>query len=110
MKRAFLAILVLLLFSNFAFSARGLSATGEEIFKSKGCSGCHSPSFDSFAPSLKTISKSYYNNKEALKAFFKGQKPGLIKGEPKTMKGFINITKRLSDQDLDALINYLLSY
>lgn len=110
MKRVSLVVFILFLFSNFAFSAQGLSATGEEIFKSKGCSGCHSPSFDSFAPSLKTISKSYYNNKEALKAYLKGQKPGLIKGEPKTMKGFVNITKRLSDQDLEALINYLLSH
>jgi len=105
-----MAVIVLLLFSSFVFSAQGLFARGEDIFKSKGCSGCHSPGFDSFAPSLKTISKSYYKNKEALKAFLKGQKPGLIKGEPKTMKGFINITKRLSDQDLEALINYLLSH
>jgi len=105
MKRVIFTVFTLLFFSGSA-----LSATGEEIFKSKGCSGCHSPGFDSFAPSLKTISKSYYKNQEALKVYLKGQKPGLIKGEPKTMKGFINITKRLSDQDLEALMKFLLSH
>lgn len=95
--------LILLQVKAFAFS-------GEDIFKSKGCSGCHSKSFDSFAPSLRTISKSYYNKKEDLKNYLLGKKPGIIKGEPKTMRGFINITKKLSDSELDALVNYLLSH
>lgn len=84
--------------------------SGEDIFKSKGCSGCHSKSFDSFAPSLKTISNSYYNRKAELKDYLRGKKPGLIKGKPKTMRGFINITKSLSDTELDSLVNYLLSH
>ncbi|BAU23869.1 cytochrome C552 [Caldimicrobium thiodismutans] len=88
----------------------GFASNGEEIFKTKGCGGCHSKEYDSFAPSLKTISKSYYKKNQELKDYLQGKKPGLIKGEPKTMKGFINITKKLSEKDLSALIEYLLSF
>jgi cytochrome c len=105
MFKWFLSVLVLIFLPLSAYAV-----TGEDIFKSKGCSGCHSKSFDSFAPSLSTISKSYYNKKEDLKAFLRGNKPGLIKGEPKTMKGFINLTKKLNDSELEALVTYLLSF
>ncbi len=101
---------ILLVTSLFILPGGAFALSGEDIFKSKGCSGCHSKSFDSFAPSLTTISKSYNKKKEDLKAFLQGKKPGIIKGEPKTMKGFINITKNLSDSELDALVNYLLSH
>lgn len=104
MKKSILLMVILLLPISV------LASSGEEIFKTKGCSGCHSKSYDSFAPSLKTISKSYYKKNQELKDYLQGKKPGLIKGEPKTMKGFINITKKLSDKDLSALTEYLLSF
>lgn len=105
MKRLILAGIALFFLPGITFAI-----SGEEIFKNKGCGGCHSLSFDSFAPSLRTISKSYYNRKEDLKAYLQGKRPGIIKGEPKTMKGFINITKKLSDPELEALMKYLLSH
>ncbi len=102
--------LIFLIISLFLLPVGSFAVTGEDIFKSKGCSGCHSKSFDSFAPSLSTISKSYYKRKDDLKAYLRGKKPGIIKGEPKAMRGFINITKKLSDEELEALVNYLLSH
>lgn len=89
----------------------GYAEDGEKLFKSKSCAGCHSKSFDSFAPSLKTISKSYRDKKVELINFLQGKSPGLIYKEPKTMKNIVNnITKKLTPEELEALTNYLLSY
>lgn len=101
---------IFLFISLFLLPALALASAGEDLFKAKGCSGCHSKGYDSFAPSLRTISKSYYKRSQDLKDFLQGKRPGLIKGEPKTMKGFINITKKLSEKELSALVEYLLSF
>lgn len=106
--RVFLFFTILLLIGN---PYDGKAQSGEALFKSKGCAGCHSKSFDTFAPSLKTISKSYFNKREDLKNFLLGSSPGLIYKEPKTMKNIINnITKKLSSSELEALTDYLLAH
>ncbi|MCX7873892.1 MAG: c-type cytochrome [Caldimicrobium sp.] len=88
-----------------------MAQEGEALFKSKGCAGCHSKGFDTFAPSLKTISKSYRNKRINLINYLRGKTPGIIHRESKTMKSIINnVTKHLSDKELEALINYLLSH
>ena len=86
------------------------STEGEKLFKEKGCVACHHPEIDTVAPAVKKIAKVYKHNKEALKKFLKG------KAEPKVdparfslMKPQLNDTKHLPDEELEKLVEYILS-
>lgn len=111
MKSLLLIVIKIFILTLTVFSDQSHAKEGEILFSKKGCAGCHSKSFDSFAPSLKTISKSYRDKKVELTNYLRGKSPGIIHREPKTMKKIItNVTKKLDDRELESLINYLLSH
>lgn len=85
--------------------------SGEDIFKAKGCTVCHHPEIDTTGPALKKISQFYKGKKEDLIAFLKGKKDPIVDPSKFTiMKPQINITKNLSDEELSALADYILSF
>lgn len=52
MKRTLIALAAV---ASIALSGAAGAATGEELFKSKGCGTCHAPDVKKMGPSLKDI-------------------------------------------------------
>lgn len=87
-----------------------LAVDGKTVFQSKGCVGCHQPQTPATGPSLKDIATKYNGNKADLIKFLKGQaKPKVEPGKFAIMKPQLNTTKALSDKELNALVDYILS-
>ena len=81
---------------------------GEQLFKQKTCSACHQPKIDMTGPSLQKIAKAYAGKREELKAFLRGKHPAVVEPNKFTiMKPQISITKKLSEEELNALIDYI---
>ena len=88
-----------------------LAADGKTIFQSKGCTGCHQPATPAVGPSLKDIAKAYAGKKEDLIKFLKGEGKAIVDpGKFALMKPQLNTTKALSDEELKALVDYMLSH
>ncbi len=87
------------------------SIDGEMIFKSKGCQVCHHPEIDTTGPSLKKIAEYYRGKKDKLIAFFRGESDPIVDPAKFTiMKPQIHITKKLSDEELSALSEFILKH
>lgn len=87
------------------------AADGKTIFQSKGCAACHNAVADTVGPSLKKIAAAYKGHEDELIKFFKGQ--GKAKVDPPKfamMMPQINNTKKLSDAELKALADFILSH
>ena len=94
---------------NFQSPAKVVSP-GEKLFKDKGCTVCHQVSTKLVGPSLKTIATAYANNKKGLVAFLKDAgKPIVDPAQASVMHPQIAITKALPPNELDILVNYILS-
>jgi len=88
-----------------------LANDGEIIFKDNGCTGCHKPADDAIGPSLKKIAQVYDGKKEELIKFFRGEgKPKVDPGKFNTMLPQLNVTKTMTDAELEALADYILSH
>ena len=84
---------------------------GKEVFQRLGCTACHSERSSVVAPSLKEISKAYAGNTKDLEDYFLGKREPIIdKSRSRVMKPFINLTKKLSPEERQALVKYLLSF
>ncbi len=85
-------------------------ASGEAIFKSKGCNACHKPDQDTpMGPSLKTIQGAYGGDVDALVKYLKGQAEAKVwPDKAAIMKAQLNKLKGLSDAELKALAEYIL--
>jgi len=84
---------------------------GQSVFQSKGCAACHQASADTVGPSLKKIAKAYAGKKEELIKFLKGEGKAIV--DPNKfaiMQPQLNTTKALSDKDLEALVDFILSH
>ena len=82
---------------------------GESIFKSKGCTACHQAAADTVGPALKKIASAYSGKKEDLIKFFSGEgKPIVDPAKEAVMKPQIEITKKLSKEEKEALAEYIL--
>ena len=83
---------------------------GETIFKSQGCSSCHrQKSTSKVNPSLTEISTTYQGKQEQLIQYLKGESEAIVRPEKsKMMNRQIEKTKKLSDADLKALVDFLL--
>lgn len=84
---------------------------GETIFTDKGCIACHQPDKKIIGPSIKDISVAYNSNPEGMKAFLKEEGEAIV--EPDlfpTMQVNLAITKEMSEEDLNSLVEYMLSF
>jgi cytochrome c len=86
------------------------AADGQQIFQSKGCAACHQQSVDTVGPSLKKIASAYAGKKADLIKFLKGQGKAIVDpAKAAMMQPQLNATKTLSDKELEALADYILS-
>ncbi|WP_318349583.1 c-type cytochrome [Aquipluma nitroreducens] len=94
---------------NFQTPAKVVSP-GEKLFKDKGCTVCHQLNTKLVGPPLKTIATAYTNNKKGLVAFLKDSgKPIVDPSQASVMHPQIAITKALPANELDAIVDYILS-
>ncbi|MGD9504844.1 MAG: c-type cytochrome [Syntrophobacteraceae bacterium] len=99
-------LLALLLLVGAPLQAGG---NGDALFASMKCGLCHKPDRKGAGPSFKEISAAYAGKEGQLAAYFKGAAEPIVKPEKaETMQPYIERTKALSDEDLNALSDHLL--
>lgn len=105
--RGVISLIVLI----FLSLGNGWAKDGENLFKYKGCAGCHEKTKDSIGPSLATISKAYRGDKKALLRFFRGEAKPIVKPENfKLMEPFQSMLKNMPEKDQNAIADYILSH
>jgi cytochrome c551/c552 len=83
---------------------------GKQLFTSKGCGACHQPNADTVGPSLAKIAQAYAGKKEDLIKFLKGEGQAIVDpAKFAIMQPNLNQLKGLSDEDLEAIAEYILS-
>lgn len=94
-----------------ATSQAAEASPGEKLFTEKACTTCHKPDTKLVGPSLKDIATAYNGNKDGLKAFLKGESKAIVDpAQESVMHPQIAITKALPDDQLDQVVDYILSY
>ncbi len=87
------------------------AADGAQLFKSKGCAACHQASVDTVGPALKKIAQAYAGKEEELIKFLKGEHKSIVDpAKFAIMQPQLNTTKAMSDEELKALADYILSH
>lgn len=89
-----------------------VKTSGEELFNGKGtCTACHLPDQKVIGPSLAEIAKIYKEKNASIVSFLKEKsKPIVDPSQYETMRVNFAITKQMSDQELKALEEYMLSF
>ncbi len=83
---------------------------GQQLFTANGCTACHQEKADTVGPSLAKISQAYAGKKEDLIKFLKGEGKAIVDpAKFSIMQPNLAKTKALSDGDLSALADYILS-
>jgi len=83
---------------------------GRKLFSSKGCTVCHKENLDTVGPALSKIAKKYNGDKDSLIQFLRGKHPAIVDPARYTMmKPQISITKQMSEDELNALADYILN-
>jgi cytochrome c len=84
--------------------------SGEAIFNENNCMACHKIDQKVVGPSLQDIAKIYKAQNGNLVAFLKEEADPIVDETMyETMKINLQVTKTLSDDELKALENYILS-
>jgi cytochrome c551/c552 len=84
---------------------------GESIFKSKGCAACHQPNADTVGPGLNKIASVYKGNKDGLIKFLSGEGKAIVDpAKEAVMKPNLEITKKLSKEEKEALAEFILKH
>lgn len=93
------------------FYSNILASSGEEIFHKLRCGACHRQETSGFAPSIKEISKFYKEKRERLIKYLKGEAEAIVDSERQGyMEPYIRQTKKLKDNDIEKLADYLISF
>ena len=89
-----------------------VAVSGQELFEGKGtCTACHLPDQKVIGPSIAEIAKIYKDNNGSIVAFLKEEaEPIVDPSQYETMKTNFAITKKMSDEELKALEEYILSF
>ncbi len=83
---------------------------GADLFKGSGCVACHQLDNKVVGPSLVEIAAAYDGNKDGMIAFLKEEGDAIVDpSQYAVMQANLAITKGMSDEDLGALADYLLS-
>lgn len=86
-------------------------ALGEKLYSDKGCLVCHQLNTKLVGPAVKDIAAAYSGNKVGLTAFLKGEGKAIVDpSQASVMQPYIAITKALSAEELDEIVNYILSF
>ncbi|NMH28320.1 c-type cytochrome [Flavobacterium silvaticum] len=84
---------------------------GQKIFEGKGnCTACHQPEQKIIGPSLKEIASVYKNRDGAIVKFLKEESEPIVDpAQYAAMKVNFTVTKRMTDEELQALEAYIYS-
>jgi cytochrome c551/c552 len=84
---------------------------GEAIFKSKGCTACHQSNADTVGPGLNKIASAYKGNKDGLVKFLNGEGKAIVDpAKEAVMKPNLEITRKLSKEEKEALAEFILKH
>ena len=87
-----------------------VASAGQKLYSDKGCLVCHQINSKLVGPSIKDIAAAYSGNKAGLTAYLKGEgKPIVDPSQASVMQPQIAITKALPADELDAIVDYILS-
>jgi cytochrome c len=87
-----------------------VASAGQKLYSDKGCLVCHQLNTKLVGPAVKDIAAAYSGNKAGLTAFLKGEGKAIVDpSQASVMQPQIAITKALSAQDLDEIVDYILS-
>lgn len=90
--------------------AEAVASIGQKLYSDKGCLVCHQLNTKLVGPSVKDIAAAYSGNKAGLTAYLKGEgKPIVDLSQASVMQPQIAITKALPADELDAIVDYILS-
>jgi cytochrome c len=84
---------------------------GEALFQENNCASCHQPDQKIVGPSMQEIAKIYKEENGNMVAFLKEEAEPIV--DPKmyeSMKINLQITKTMTDKELQSLELYLLSH
>lgn len=111
MKKVIILILIIssaILLTNSFADNNEKPLSGEIIFKQKGCTACHGPNM--IGPAIEKIASAYQGKEDDLIKFLKGQGEAIVDPKNKSwMKSQIEKTKSMNDEELKALVKYILS-
>ena len=84
---------------------------GKELFEGKGmCATCHKPDAKIVGPSIKEIAKIYTDKKASISFFLQGEAAPIVDPtQYEIMKANFAITKTMTEVELKALEDYMLS-
>jgi len=84
---------------------------GEALFTEKGCVACHAPDSKVVGPSLVDISAGYNKDAAKMASFLKEESEAIIDPEQfAVMQGNLAITKEMSEEDLNALVAFIVKH
>jgi cytochrome c len=86
-------------------------ALGKEIFEGKGmCATCHKSDVATSGPSIIDISKIYTDKKASISLFLQGETDPIVDpSQFEIMKANLEITKTMTNEEVQALEAYMLS-
>jgi cytochrome c len=89
-----------------------VAVSGEELFSGKGtCTACHLPDQKVIGPSITEIAKIYKEKNASIVSFLKEEaEPIVDPSQYEVMKANFAITKQMTDEELKALEEYMLSF
>ncbi len=89
-----------------------VAVSGQELFEGKGtCTACHLPDQKVIGPSIAEIAKIYKEKNGSIVNFLKEKSEPIV--DPAlyaTMKTNFAITKKMTDQELQALEDYIYTF
>ena len=87
-------------------------ARGKELFENAGnCFACHKPDQKIIGPSLQEISKIYKEKNASIVSFLQEKSDPIVDpSQYSVMKTNFAITKKMPEEDLQALEKYILSH
>lgn len=89
---------------------KAVVSVGQKLYSDKGCLVCHQLNAKLVGPSTKDIAAAYSGNKAGLTAFLKGESKAIVDpAQAGLMQPQIAVTKALPPEELDALVDYILS-
>jgi len=82
---------------------------GKKIFNGKGqCATCHKANQNILGPSIREIVSAYQNNKMDMVEFLKGKSDPIVDpSQFQIMKVNLEITKKMTDKELQSLVDYM---
>lgn len=98
--------------SNSETTEINTSELGKNLFNGKGtCLACHKPNQKIIGPSIVEIAKIYKDQNADMISFLKGNaEPIVDPSQYEVMKANFQITKKMSDQELEAIVEYMYSF